>query len=126
MFRLLTALCVLTLLSGCAATVVDRDFAKEERDFIKQHGEKAAKDPFYAPETPPHVVGANYKHVIVLLNRERDIKRDGMDLQKWSATLHNNNDYPVCVITLWKLMDFNLSSDYPDFILSQELYMPFE
>jgi hypothetical protein len=101
------------LLTGCF-TVVDRDFEAEEREYIKQHA-AAAKDPLYGAPTPDTVVAATEDGVSVLMYKAAPEKRSGMDLQVWRSSIYNKNDYPVCVMVQWKLMDFEMISDYPDF-----------
>jgi hypothetical protein len=104
---------------GCA-TVIDRDFEAEERAYIKKYGEMAAKDPLYQASTPEHVLAADEDGVRVSIHKGvTEIIYRGMPLQEWYAVLVNDNDYPVCVQTQWKLMDFELVTDYPEAILVQ-------
>lgn len=99
---------------GCASTIVDRNFEAEEREYIKQHAE-AAKDPLYAAPTADTIVAGNTDQVSVTLYKATPDKHEHLELQKWKATITNHNDYPVCVLVHWKLMDFEMISDYPDF-----------
>lgn len=105
---------VMLMLTGCTATIVDRDFEKEEKDFIKKHGVEA-KDPLYAPATPEYVLAGYSEHVLVSLYKGPSEKQDKIELQVWNATAVNHNDKPVCLMVHWKLMDFSLVTDYGDF-----------
>lgn len=111
--RLIGLACTLSLI-GCA-TVVDRDFEKEEQDFIKQHGQ-AAKDPFFAPATPNDVIGANEDNIRVTIHKSKSDKVNGLELQNWKAVLTNDSEEDKCVAVLWKLMDFQLVTHYPEFL----------
>lgn len=104
--------CIILGMTGCA-TVVDRDFEKEEAEFIKAHG-KPADDPFYAPSTPDDVLAGKEDGVRITLHKIRPTVREGLSLQNWTAVLTNTNDEPKCVATIWKLMDFEMETPYPE------------
>lgn len=106
------------LLVGCA-TVVDRDFEKEEADFIKQYGEAAKKDPFYAPSTPNDVMAAHSSGIRVVVHKSKSIRADKLELQRWSVILTNETDKAQCVSVFWKLMDFELINDRAESLLVQ-------
>lgn len=114
--KILYVLLLLTTLVGCTPTIVERNFEAEEAAYIKKHG-IAAKDPFYAPATPDYVVAGSEDHVLVTLFKDVPENYRGMQLQTWQASVFNHNDYPVCVLVQWKLMDFEMFSDYSDFTL---------
>jgi hypothetical protein len=107
------------LLTGCTHTVIDRDFDKEEAQFIKEHGEKAAKDPNFSPATPDNVVVAEEHDVKVSIHKVRPTIRNKLELQNWSAVITNNNEESKCAAVMWKLMDFELETNYPDFLYLQ-------
>ena len=114
--KLITISVLLLTLTGCTATIIDRDFEAEEAEFIKKNGE-AAKDPFFAPSTPDNVLAAKDDGVIITVFKKAQSTQEHLKLQDWQAVLRNDNKYPVCVITFWKLMDFALVTDYADFTL---------
>ena len=100
-------------LIGCAT--VDRDFEKEEQEFIKLHGVRA-KDPFYAPDTPNDVLAGKKDGVRVTVHKGRPTKSEGFELQQWFAVLTNDSEEDKCIAVLWKLMDFELVTNFPEFI----------
>ena len=105
----------LLLLNGCTPTIIDRDFEKEEAAYIKEYG-IATKDPLYAPQTSNYIFAGNKDNVFVSMYKDIPDNYKGIKLQKWKATIVNHNDYPICAVIHWKLMDFELVSEYPDFI----------
>ncbi|MEM2159433.1 MAG: hypothetical protein QXN55_00575 [Candidatus Nitrosotenuis sp.] len=122
MKKLLLILPFLLILVSCAHTVVDRDFEKEEAEYIKKYG-VAAKDPFYAPPTPDHIMAGEKDDVRITIHKgtptmhdSNDSEHSKIELQNWFAVLTNDSEKPVCVMTEWKLMDFELISDYPGFV----------
>ena len=116
MNKLLLISCL--LLVGCA-TVVDRDFEKEEADFIKKYGEAAKKDPFYSPDTAADVIAAHSDGIRVTVHKSSPIKADSLKLQKWVVILTNETDKAQCVSVFWKLMDFELINDHAESLLVQ-------
>ena len=110
---------VLALLAtGCATNkIVDRDFEKEEKAFIKQHGEKA-KDPMFSPATPDLIKAGEEDRVrITLYKGTSTVTQDHLELQNWYAIVKNYGSESKCVGVHWKLMDFEMITDYPDFTL---------
>ena len=100
------------LASGCA-TVQDRDFEAEEKQFIKEHGQ-AALDPLYAPPTASDIFAGKKDGVSITIHKMRSSVKDGIELQNWNAVLTNSSSENVCVATIWKLMDFELTTQYPE------------
>ena len=109
----------LVLTTGCTAfTVVDRDFEKEEADYIRKYGVPAASDPLYAAPTGTVIEAANEDGVKVSLARGIDDihPQTGDRLQSWYGTIYNSNDEPKCVAIQWQLMDFDLIADHSTYI----------
>jgi len=99
------------MLVGCA-TIKDRDFEKEEKEYIQKYGERALADPLYQKDTPRMVSAANKDHVTVTLTRLPDGKHPkGPRLQNWVAVVSNHNEVDKCVSISWALMDFELITD---------------
>lgn len=122
MKKLFLILPVLMTFIGCTPNIKDRDFEKEEAEFIKTHG-VAAKDPFYAPPTPDHIMAGEKDDVRITIHKgsptlhdANDVDHNKIELQNWYAVLTNDGKKPVCVMTEWKLMDFEMISDYPGFV----------
>jgi hypothetical protein len=109
-------LLILPLLIGCTPNIVDRDFEKEEREYIKLHGELAKKDPLYGAPTPHKVESAREDGVVITLFKGKDVKEGGLQLQQWYAMVRNENDEPKCVNIAWKLMDFQMVTEYAEYI----------
>lgn len=102
------------ILSGCAS-VQDRDFEAEEKAFIKAHGSAALADPMYAPPTAPDVFAGKTDGVTITIHKIKStITEDKIELQNWNAVLTNTSKEDVCVATIWKLMDFELVTQYPE------------
>lgn len=104
------------LITGCTPIIVDRDFEQEEKQYIEKYGLKAKMDPFYAEPTDNNVVAGNSDNIIITINKDSDIRYHEMDIQKWQASIFNHNDNSVCVYVDWRLMDFELYTDYPGFV----------
>ena len=104
--------------TGCATTkIVDRDFEKEEKEFIKKNG-VAAKDPQFSPATPDLIKAGEEDDVRVTLYKGTSTKtKDNIELQNWYAIVKTYGSDPKCVGIHWKLMDFEMITDYPDFTL---------
>jgi len=109
-------LLVLPLLVACTPNIVDRDFEKEEREYIKVHGELAKKDPLYGAPTSHKVESAREDGVVITLFKGKDVKEGGLDLQQWHAMVRNENDEPKCVNIAWRLMDFQMITEYAEYI----------
>lgn len=105
---------------GCSTSILERDFEKEEQEYIKTHGVKAAQDPLYQSPTSDTVVAGTLDNVIVTLYKSNTETRDNLSLQVWSASIFNHNNSAVCVAVIWKLMDFDLITDYPDFVFIEK------
>ncbi len=124
--NLLLLLLILLPVVGCTPNIVDRDFEAEESAYIKEHG-VAAKDPLYAPATPDTVFAGKENNVFVSMYKDKPEDYKGMKLQIWQATIVNHSDHPICALVHWKLMDFEMFSDYPDFtyLVSQQQILHF-
>lgn len=108
---------VLNLIVGCTPTIVDRDFEKEEREYIKKYGEPAAKDPLYAAPTDKVVFAGEEDGIRITLARGADDKLSTEGgLQNWYAVAYNSNKEPKCFAVSWKLMDFELITDNITFV----------
>lgn len=102
---------------GCTPTIVDRDFEKEERAYIKKYGEPARKDPMYASPSKETVFAGDEDNVRITLAKGNDtILKNGDHLQNWYAVVFNNNMKAKCVAVNWKLMDFELITDDVTFV----------
>jgi len=95
------------MLAGCTPVIIDRDFQKEEAQFIKKYGE-LAKDPLYAPSTESVIKLAEEDGIEITLYKEQPDLYEGMLLDNWVAVLKNKTSENLCVLTLWKLMDFQM------------------
>ena len=102
------------LATGCAETIKDRDFEAEERAYIKQYGENAKKDPQYQAPTKPDMMIGKEDKIYVMAIRKPNVRREHLDLQKWDIVVNNHNTGAKCVKFAWKLMDFELISNYPE------------
>lgn len=109
---------VLMSMIGCTPIIKDRDFEKEERDYIKAYGIEAAKDPLYGAPTGTVIQAGEQDGVRVTMSRGVDdvSSSTGTKLQNWYAVVVNGNDEPKCVAILWKLMDFTMITDHTTFI----------
>jgi hypothetical protein len=113
--KLFLTLTTLLLVVGCAPNIQDRDFEKEEREYIRKYGEKAEKDPLYQEPTEKVVFGGENDGIRVSLARMGDVRIKEGELQEWIATAYNENDEPKCFFIKWKLLDFELITDYYSF-----------
>jgi hypothetical protein len=104
------------LIVGCTPNIKDRDFDKEEKEYIKTHGVNA-KDPLWQAPTKNLVEGGRSDDVIINIFRINDIREGELALQQWKVFLTNKNDEPKCVQVVWQLQDFQLYTDFPDFLL---------
>lgn len=114
LYSVCRAAIVLAMLAGCTPVIIDRDFEKEEAEFIKKYGE-LAKDPLYAPSTESVIKLAEEDGIEITLYKEQPDIYEGMLLDNWVAVLKNKTSENLCVLTLWKLMDFQMETDYADF-----------
>lgn len=102
---------------GCTPNIVDRDFEKEERDYIKQHGVKAEQDPLYAEPSQANMLAGEEDGIRVNMSRGADdVDDDGQTLQTWYAVAYNKNDESKCFAIQWKLMDFEMITDHTTFV----------
>ena len=106
------------LLVGCTPVIKDRDFDAEEKNYIKEHGVKA-NDPLWQSPTSNIIQAAKEDGILITLFRDPDIKEGELDLQQWHAVLSNKTDEAKCIQSSWKLQDFQMYTDYPDFIKVQ-------
>ena len=102
-------------LAACTPNVKDRDFDKEEIAYIKENGIKST-DPLWQKPTNKVVQAGKMDGVTVVMYRDTDIREGELNLQQWKALIINKNDEPKCVQTVWQLMDFQMYTDYPDFL----------
>lgn len=116
MTKILCLLIVTMVMVGCAHKVIDRDFEKEEQDYIKQYG-KAANDPLWQAPTANDLLAGEEDGVRITIHKgASDQTKDDILLQNWYAVLTNDNDKPKCVNVAWKLMDFELITESPDYL----------
>ena len=104
-------------MTGCATQqIVDRDFDKEEIEYVKKHGIEAAKDPLWQEPSNPFGVLVDQDGIRVTAYRSADAN-DGVDkLQVWYVDVQNTTSDAQCVALNWKLQDFQLESNYETFI----------
>ena len=53
---------------------------------------------------------------IIIYKGQSTITQDKLELQNWYAILKNDNKEPKCVAVSWRLMDFEMLTDYPEMI----------
>lgn len=108
------------VMTGCATQqIVDRDFDKEEIDYVKKHGVPAEKDPLWQAPSEPFGVLVNQDGIRVTAYRSADTNDGVNNLQVWNIDVQNTTSDAQCIALNWKLQDFQLESNYETFIYVQ-------
>lgn len=111
MFKYLIVLSFLFIV-GCTPTIQDRDFEKEEVEYIRSHG----VDPMFAPATKDDIFMGRKDGITVSLHKDTSTYINGVESQNWFAVVTNENDDPKCVAIVWRLMDFEIINDNPELV----------
>jgi hypothetical protein len=108
MYKLSVVLLVL-FITGCG-TVRDYDPEKEEIARAKKHKEDTN---LYEPTGPIVLVGEK-KNISVIVEKIESIRdSEFADRQVWEVSVANTAKEDLCVMLVWKLMDFEYISSEP-------------